>query len=154
MHRFDARVHWARNPAEDFTGNKYSRRHHWSFDGGARIDASPTPQVVPEPWSDPTAVDPEEALVASASSCHMLFFLALAGRRGLVVDAYDDEAFGVMEPNEAGKLAFSRITLRPKITFAGGEQPAAHELDALHERAHAECYIANSLRCEVVVESP
>lgn len=152
MHRYDARIAWSRAGAP-FTDNRYSRGHEWSFDGGVTIPASSSPLTVPLPYSVAAAVDPEEALVAAASSCHMLWFLALAARRGFVVDGYVDEAYGVMTPNAAGKLAFERITLRPRIDFAGERQPTEGEVQALHHRAHAECFIANSLRCEVVVET-
>ncbi len=149
-HRYEARIAWARAQAK-FTDNKYSRGHAWSFDGGATVPASSSPNVVPLPYSVAEAVDPEEALVASASSCHMLWFLSLAARKGFVVDRYVDEAFGVMERNAAGKLAFSRITLRPRIDFAG-TAPDADGLAALHHAAHDECFIANTLKCEVAVE--
>lgn len=152
MHRYEARVTWNRAGAR-FTDNRYSRGHEWSFDGGSTVKASSSPLTVPLPFSVPEAVDPEEALVAATSSCHMLWFLWLAARGGFVVERYEDEACGVMEPNAAGKLAFSRITLRPRIEFAGERAPTAGELAALHHRAHEECFIANSLRCEVLVES-
>lgn len=150
-HRYEARIRWARNGAK-FSDNRYSRGHEWSFDGGATVAASSSPAVVPAPYSVVEAVDPEEALVASASSCHMLWFLSLAARRGFVVDSYVDEAFGSMEKNSAGKLAFSRITLRPRIQFAAEKTPSADERASLHHAAHDECYIASSLKCEVVVE--
>lgn len=115
--------------------------------------ASSSPSVVPLPMSVAEAVDPEEALVAAASSCHMLSFLYLAAKQGLVVDSYVDSAYGVMEKNQAGKLAFSRITLCPRIEFSGaGKSPTPEEVQALHYTAHDECYIANSLKCEIVVE--
>ena len=98
------------------------------------------------------AVDPEEALVAATSSCHMLWFLSLAAKRGFVVDSYVDEAFGVMEKNETGKLAITRITLRPNIQFSGDKVPSAEELKSLHHTAHEECFIANSLKSEVLIE--
>lgn len=98
----------------------------------------------------PEAVDPEEALVASTSSCHMLWFLALAARRGFVVDEYADQASGVIEADETGRHRFSRITLRPQVLF-DGNGPSENELAELHEQAHESCFIANSLRCEVVV---
>ncbi len=151
MHKYEARISWTRNGAK-FSDNRYSRGHEWSFDGGATVAASSSPAVVPAPYSVVEAVDPEEALVAAASSCHMLWFLSLAARRGFVVDSYVDEAFGSMARNAAGKLAFSRITLRPRIQFAAEKAPSADELASLHHAAHDECYIASSLKCEVVVE--
>jgi organic hydroperoxide reductase OsmC/OhrA len=151
MHRYEARVAWQRGGAV-FTDNRYSRGHEWSFDGGVTVPASSSPLTVKVPYSVAQAVDPEEALVAATSSCHMLWFLSLAAKRGLVVDRYADEAFGVMEENADGKLAFTRITLRPRIEFGGAKRPSAAERAALHHEAHAECFIANSLKCDVVVE--
>ena len=151
MHRYEARIAWQRGGAV-FTDHRYSRGHEWSFDGGVTVPASSSPLTVKAPYSVAQAVDPEEALVAAASSCHMLWFLSLAAQRGFVVDRYADEAFGVMEKNAAGKLAFTRITLRPRIEFGGTTPPSAAELAALHHAAHEECFIANSLKCEVVVE--
>lgn len=151
MHRYEARIAWNRDGAA-FIDNRYSRGHEWSFDGGIRVPASSSPSVVPAPMSIAAAVDPEEALVASASSCHMLWFLNLAARQGFVVERYEDDAFGVMEKNARGRLAFTRITLRPDIVFAGSRTPTDEELAALHHRAHDECFIANSLNFEVVVE--
>jgi organic hydroperoxide reductase OsmC/OhrA len=151
MHRYEARIAWQRGGAV-FTDHRYSRGHEWSFDGGVTVPASSSPLTVKVPYSVAQAVDPEEALVAATSSCHMLWFLSLAAKQGFVVDRYADEAFGVMAPNADGKLAFTRITLRPRIEFAGARRPSAGELAALHHEAHDECFIANSLKCEVVVE--
>jgi len=152
MHRYEARIAWMRN-GEKFTDNRYSRGHEWSFDGGVRVPASSSPLSVRPPYSVEAAVDPEEALVASASSCHMLWFLSLAAQGGFVVDRYVDEAFGVMERNGAGKMAVTRITLRPAIEFAGDRRPTDEELAALHHRAHEECFIANSIKSEIVIEN-
>jgi organic hydroperoxide reductase OsmC/OhrA len=134
------------------TDNRYSRGHEWSFDGGVKVSASASPAVVSPPFSVTEAIDPEEALVAAASSCHMLAFLFLAARHGFVVESYEDNAFGVMEKNERGKFAISRITLRPRIEFSAQRPPSPPELEALHNEAHHDCYIANSIKCEVVVE--
>ena len=152
MHRYEARVTWQRDGA-NFTDNRYSRGHEWSFDGGAIVRASSSPLTVKVPYSVAEAVDPEEALVAATSSCHMLWFLSLAGRQGFVVDRYSDDAFGVMETNADGKVAFTRITLRPRIEFAGEKLPSADEIATLHHSAHEECFVANSLKCDVVVEA-
>jgi organic hydroperoxide reductase OsmC/OhrA len=152
MHRYEARVSWQRDGAT-FTDNRYSRGHEWSFDGGVTVRASSSPLTVKVPYSVAEAVDPEEALVAATSSCHMLWFLSLAGRQGFVVDRYADDAFGVMEKNADGKLAFTRITLRPQIEFVGEKLPSADEIAALHRSAHEECFIANSLKCDVVIEA-
>lgn len=151
MHIYEARIDWQRNGAK-FIDNRYSRGHEWSFDGGVRVPASASPSVVPAPYSVAEAVDPEEALVACASSCHMLWFLSLAAKRGLVVDRYSDEATGVMEKTPEGKVAITRITLRPRIAFGGARAPSAEELDALHHAAHEQCFISNSLKSEIVVE--
>jgi organic hydroperoxide reductase OsmC/OhrA len=134
----------------DFAANRYSRAHVWRFDGGTEVPASASPQVVPHPFSDPAGVDPEEALIASASSCHMLWFLHLAREAGLVVTTYRDEAIGHMGRNESGRTAFTRIVLQPRIDFAG-PAPDAQTLARLHHKAHEACFIANTLRCEVVV---
>jgi organic hydroperoxide reductase OsmC/OhrA len=152
-HKYEARVTWSRQGTEKFTDNRYSRVHEWSFDGGITLRASSSPSVVPLPLSAADAVDPEEALVASASSCHMLYFLFFAAKKGFVVDRYEDEAFGVLEKNEAGKMFMSRITLRPKVTFSGDKTPSADELNALHHSAHEECFIATSLKSEMVIEA-
>ena len=135
----------------NFAANRYSRAHIWRFDGGAEVLASSSPQVVPVPLSNPAGVDPEEALVASASSCHMLWFLHLARDAGLVVTRYVDEAVGHMGKDERGRMAMLRIVLRPRIDFAG-EAPGAEKRAKLHHAAHDACFIANSLRTEIVVE--
>lgn len=144
-------VSWDRFDAA-FTDNRYSRAHRWMFDGGATIPASSSPHVVAVPMSDPMGVDPEEAFVASLSSCHMLWFLSIAARHGYVVDRYEDQAVGTMARNDAGRLAITRVVLRPEVAFGGERQPTAEALQALHDEAHHECYIANSVRTEVVVE--
>ena len=149
--RYEARISWKRDGAK-FTDIRYSRGHEWSFDGGVRVAASSSPHSVPVPYSVVEAVDPEEALVAAASSCHMLTFLFLAAKRGFVVESYVDEAFGVMEKNPEGKLAITRITLRPAIEFAD-RSPTEEELESLHHSAHEQCYVASSLKSEVVVEA-
>lgn len=152
MHRYAAKVSWSRAGAT-FTDARYSRAHRWEFDGGAVVAGSSSPLSVPLPWSDPAAVDPEEALVASASSCHMLWFLALAAKRRYVVESYVDDAYGEMGPGTNGKPAIVRIVLRPRIEFAE-PRPGAADLEALHHAAHDECYIANSLKAAIVVEAP
>jgi organic hydroperoxide reductase OsmC/OhrA len=135
-----------------FREGRYSRAHSWRFDGGAVVPASASPHVVRAPMSDPAGVDPEEALVASVSSCHMLWFLHLARDAGLDVAAYRDEARGTMGKDERGRMAVTRIVLRPRIDFAG-EAPDAQALARLHHEAHEQCFIANSLRTEIVVEA-
>ncbi|GIZ53818.1 OsmC family protein [Noviherbaspirillum aridicola] len=151
MHAYQATVSWTRD-GQTFTDNRYSRGHEWSFDGGAKVAASSSPSIVPLPMSVAANVDPEEALVAAASSCHMLFFLSFAARAGYVVDSYVDRAEGFMDRNAGGKMAMTRIVLRPEIRFGGERVPDRAELDRLHHRSHEECFIANSLTCAIVVE--
>lgn len=115
-----------------FTDNQYSRAHQWRFDGGAVVPGSSSPQVVRVPLSDPAAVDPEEAFVASLSSCHMLWFLSLAAARGFVVDSYEDQAIGVMTKNERKVSWVSKVTLNPRIAYSGTQQPTAEEEERLH----------------------
>lgn len=147
-----ATVEWSRGD-QDFTGARYSRAHDWRFDGGAVVRGSSAPSaLVPTPLSDPTAVDPEEALVAALSSCHMLFFLAFAARAGFTVDSYRDEAVGVLARDERGKTSITTVALRPAVVFSGDQTPDAGTIDDLHHRAHSACYIANSIRAEVTIE--
>jgi organic hydroperoxide reductase OsmC/OhrA len=147
MSEHKAAISWARG-ARGFGFEEYSRDHAWSFDGGAGLAATAAPAF----RGNPERVDPEEAFVAAVASCHMLTFLALASRKRLVVDRYDDDATGFMEKNADGKLAITRVVLRPRIAFAGAP-PVADELARLHERAHENCFIANSVRSEIVVEA-
>jgi organic hydroperoxide reductase OsmC/OhrA len=148
MHEYTAELTWTRD-GQDFLDNRYSRRHVLRFDGGAEVAASSSPLSVPLPYSDAAAVDPEEMLVASLASCHMLWFLGIAARRGFCVDSYVDRPVAVMEKNERGKLYLSRATLRPEVRFSGPRLPQRAEIDAMHHRAHEECFIANSVRTEV-----
>lgn len=151
MHTYDASVSWERGE-QVFLDNRYSRLHAWRFDGGTEVAASSSPQVLPAPLSDPSAVDPEEALVAATSSCHMLFFLSIAAKRGFMIDRYLDKASGVMEKNAQGRIAFTRITLRPEIVFGGERRPTPLELAEIHHQSHDQCFIANSLKAEIVIE--
>lgn len=151
MSEYVAKVVWRRADGERYTDGKYSRTHRWLFDGGTEVRASASPSVVPLPYADADAVDPEEALVAAVSSCHMLWFLSLAAKRGFVVDSYTDDAVGLMEKGPDGRESITRVTLRPRIAFSGNA-PTADELDKLHDRAHDACYIAHSIKAEVTVE--
>jgi len=151
MSTYLATVVWSRQSTESFTDNKYSRAHLWSFDGGVTVPASSAPSSVPLPLSKPDAVDPEEAFVASLSSCHMLFFLYFAARGGFVVERYEDAAVGEAGKTEKGKLWVARVTLNPKVTWGGTKIPTAEEQASLHHRAHEDCYIANSVKSEVLV---
>jgi organic hydroperoxide reductase OsmC/OhrA len=143
-----ATIRWKRS-TPDFLYNTYNRGHEWHFDSGVVVPGSAAPAFK----GDLDRVDPEEALVAALSSCHMLTFLAVAARKKLTVDSYEDAAFGVMTKNEHGVPWVSRVTLRPKIVFSGPHIPDAAELHALHEAAHAGCFIGQSVKTEVVVES-
>jgi organic hydroperoxide reductase OsmC/OhrA len=151
MARHDATIRWTGGDPNEFARGRYSRAHQWLFDGGAVVPASASPSVVREPWSDPAGVDPEEAFVASLSSCHMLWFLDLARHAGHAVASYEDEAQGTLEKCADGKMRMTRVTLRPRVEFAG-DAPDAVALDALHHKAHEACFIANSVTAEVVVD--
>ncbi|MEJ1960522.1 MAG: OsmC family protein [Gammaproteobacteria bacterium] len=146
-----ATVVWTRAPDAPFKDNKYSRAHEWRFDGGAVVKGSSAPTSVRVPLSDPAAVDPEEALVAALSSCHMLFFLSYAAAAGFVIDRYEDDAVGELGKNANGKTGMVKITLRPKIAWAG-TLPTAEQLDQLHHKSHESCYIANSINTQVLIE--
>jgi len=150
MSSYTAIVRWSRNGVEGFAKGQYSRAHQWAFDGGAVVPASASPHVVPLPWSDQSAVDPEEAFIASLSSCHMLFFLDFARRQGFVIDSYIDEAEGVLEKRDDGKMAMTRVTLHPRVTWAG-DPPDEAVIHDLHHRAHEACFIANSVTTDVQV---
>jgi len=150
-HQYSAEIIWQRGDAV-FSDNRYSRRHLWRFDGGLEVPASSAPQSVPVPMSDPSAVDPEEAFIASLSSCHMLWFLAIAGKRKFRVDRYRDQASGILEKNPAGKLWVSVVTLHPEVQFSGELLPTPQQIEDMHHSAHAECYIANSVSSQVRVE--
>ncbi|MEO5809018.1 MAG: OsmC family protein [Sphingomicrobium sp.] len=152
MSAHTATIRWSASPGEAFAKGQYSRKHEWRFDGGAVVAASASPTIVPAPWSDAGAVDPEEAFVASLASCHMLFFLDFARRSGVVVTAYEDAAEAELARGEDGVVRITRVTLRPRIAW-DGEAPDAAALAALHDKAHHACFIANSVTCEVVVEA-
>lgn len=150
MTAIPVKIEWARRE-ELFTDSRYSRVHRWTFDGGAEVVASSSPHIVPLPMSDATAVDPEEAFVASLSSCHMLWFLSLAAKKGLRVNRYVDLAEGRMGRNEAGKTVMLEVCLRPEIEW-DGDQPDTATVAAIHHSAHDECFIANSVRTRVTIE--
>jgi len=151
MSEYKATVLWERNDAK-FTDARFSRGHRWIFDGGVEVPASASPRVVPVPMSLTDAVDPEEALVASLSSCHMLTFLYLAAKRGFVIDSYRDEAVGVLAKNAEGRMAITLVTLHPSIRYGAGPEPTAAELETLHHEAHEQCFISQSVKSEVRVE--
>ncbi|HYC68478.1 OsmC family protein [Brevundimonas sp.] len=144
-------IEWSRE-GQAFSDNQYARAHDWRFDGGAVVRGSSAPSSVPAPMSDPAAVDPEEALVAAVSSCHMLFFLAFARKDGFVVDHYRDQASGELGRDDRGRVSITAVTLRPAAAFSGENRPDPAALGDLHHRAHEACYIANSIRAAVTVE--
>jgi organic hydroperoxide reductase OsmC/OhrA len=146
MSEHRAKVHWTRRGTE-FSHKEYTRDHHWHFDGGSVVEASAAPQY----FGNEALVDPERAFVAALSSCHMLTFLSLAARDGLVVEEYLDEAVGVMERNADKRIAITRVILRPRIVW-GAEAPPREKLDELHAKAHEYCFIANSVTTEITVE--
>lgn len=150
MSTYTAKIVWKSDSPDTFTKNRYSRGHTWEFDGGVSVAASSSPQVVPR-FSVEAAVDPEEALVASVSSCHMLTFLYLAARAGFNIAAYTDNAVGEMASLDDGRQWLAKIMLDPQIEWLGEPIPTADELAKLHTDAHAMCYIANSIKSEIVV---
>jgi organic hydroperoxide reductase OsmC/OhrA len=152
MSEYSAKVVWKRQLEETFTDNKYSRGHTWEFDGGAIIAASSAPAIVPLPYSVAANVDPEEAFIASISSCHMLFFLAIAGNRGFVIDQYIDNPIGIMEKDGNAEISITKVTLRPQVTFSGDKQPTLEKLEKMHHQSHDQCFIANSVKTEVVIK--
>lgn len=151
MATYTATIVWSR-AGQAFTDGQYSRGHRWRFDGGVEVPASSSPHVVRVPLSVEAAVDPEEAFVASLASCHMLFFLDFARRAGFRVDAYEDEAQGLLARDARGRQAITVVTLRPRIAFSGDKLPGAQDLDELHHKSHEACFIANSVTTEVRVE--
>lgn len=151
MPQYIAEVIWSRNE-QNFLDNKYSRRHLLRFDGGVEVAGSSSPHVVPPPMSDESAIDPEEAFVSSLSSCHMLWFLSIAAKRGFRVDQYRDTAVGIMGRDAAGKLAITSVKLNPYVEFSGERVPSSAEVEQMHHEAHAECFIANSVKTRVEYE--
>ncbi|EGQ9596785.1 OsmC family peroxiredoxin [Vibrio parahaemolyticus] len=150
MSKHTALITWQRQANEIFSDNQYSRAHTWRFDGGLLVPASPSPHVVPLPLSVEENVDPEEAFVAALSSCHMLVFLSIAAKRRYVIDSYVDAAEGELTAGENGKEWVSRVVLNPKIVFSGDKQPSYEQLEKMHHMAHENCFIANSVKTEIV----
>jgi len=151
QHQHTATIRWQLT-GDSFLRGRYSRAHQWEFDGGVTVAGSPSPSVVPSPWSDPSAVDPEEAFVAALASCHMLTFLYLASKAGFVVTSYMDEARGLLTKNERGIPWVSEVVLSPRHGFSGDKLPTDAELDVLHEQAHEGCFIANSVKTALHVQ--
>src|ERR1022692_4198894 len=150
MSEYKATIKWRRT-SPDFLKGRYSREHTWVFDGGVTVPASPSPSVVPVPYSNPAHVDPEESFVAAISSCHMLTFLYLAAKQGFQIDSYEDEAVGVMTKNDKGVSWISSVTLNPKMVFSGDKIPTSADKEHLHHLSHEQCFIANSVKTEIVV---
>lgn len=150
MAGYTAKLTWTRGAEEVFTDGKYSRAHEISFDGGITMPASSSPHVVPK-FSRLDAVDPEEMLVASLSSCHALFFLDFARRAGFIVDAYVDEPVGDVGKDERGRISMTKVTLNPAIQWGGDKTPTAEELREIHHKSHEACFIANSFRGDIVI---
>lgn len=151
MSTHTATIQWRREG--DFARKKYHRVHRWQFDGGIEVRASASPHVVPKPWSVDDAVDPEEAFVASISSCHMLTFLFLAANEGFVAESYDDAAEGLLVADASGRQSLTEVVLRPNIVWAPDRAPTKEQLDRLHHEAHEQCFIARSVKTAIRVES-
>jgi organic hydroperoxide reductase OsmC/OhrA len=151
MARHAATISWQRGDSP-FVDGDYSRAHVWSFDGGLDVPASASPHIVPLPHAIAENLDPEEAYVASLSSCHMLFFLSIAARNGIVVDRYRDAAVGFLDRDSEGKLAMTRVILRPEASYSGKNVPNAQQIENIHHQAHEKCFIANSVKTRVVTE--
>ena len=152
MSTYTAIVRWKRGPEDAFAQGRYTRAHEWAFDGGAVVPASASPQVVPKPYSNEAGVDPEEAFIASLSSCHMLFFLDFARRAGFVIETYQDSGEGVLEKGPNGRIAMTKVTLRPRVKWGGDSQPDEAAIAQLHHKAHEACFIANSVTTKVTIE--
>ena len=150
MASYSVTIEWERKAAS-FSDGKYSRAHRWIFDGGQIVAGSSSPHVVPLPYSEEQAVDPEEAFVAALSSCHMLWFLSIVAEAGFVVEHYHDQALGKMGKNSAGKIAMTKVTLRPKITWAE-PAPSIEQIEQFHHQAHEQCFIANSVLTQISIE--
>ncbi|WJG23993.1 OsmC family protein [Vibrio furnissii] len=152
MSQYGATVKWQRQPSEVFHDNQYSRGHEWQFDGGVTVPASASPHIVPLPLSVADNVDPEEAMIAALSSCHMLVFLSIAAKKRYVVESYEDQAIGTLAPNQEGKTALTQVVLRPKVIFSGEKQPSVAMLEKMHHQSHENCFIANSVKTEVTTQ--
>ena len=153
MSEYGAVIRWQKAEGEAFSDNQYSRGHTWEFDGGVTVPASSSPHVVPLPLSVEANVDPEEAFIAALSSCHMLTFLGIAAKQKYVIDSYVDDAIGVLEEDESGRSSVTTVILRPKIVFIGSKVPTRAQLDKLHHLAHKNCFIANSVKTEIVIRT-
>lgn len=151
MGTYNVKISWKKTVRDKFTDNKYSRVHQWVFDGGIELKASSSPHVVPLPMSDESAVDPEEAFIASLSSCHMLWFLSIAAGKKYIVENYTDNAEGILAKDSDDKLAMTEVTLKPVVKFAGDIIPSRTQIDELHHLAHEKCFIANSVKTKIKI---
>lgn len=154
MAEYFAKISWKRSKNENYVDNKYSRGHEWKFDGGVTVNASSSSHIVPLPYSVEEYVDPEEAFVASLSSCHMLFFLSIAAKRRYVVDSYIDNAIGTMEKDLDSNMSMTKVKLIPSVIFSGDNKPTMEQLEKMHHQAHVQCFIANSVKTIVTTEIP
>tara|TARA_R110002073_G_scaffold302145_1_gene469760 strand:+ start:203 stop:670 length:468 start_codon:yes stop_codon:yes gene_type:complete len=152
MSEYKSSISWERGPQEQFIDRKYSRIHRWKFDGGLEIDASPSHHIVPVPYSNPDYLDPEQAFVASLSSCHMLFFLDLCSQEGFVVDSYVDDAVGFLTRTGRNKYAMTKVILKPRSTYSGDKIPSFSDIERIHHNSHEGCFIANSVTTEIITE--
>lgn len=152
MSSHNVTVSWQRGNEEAFTDQKYSRMHSWTFEGGIMVPASPSTHIVPLPFSNPNYVDPEQAFVASISSCHMLFFLDICSQEGIVVDDYRDEAKGYLERIGKNQMAMTKVILKPEASYSGDVIPAPGKLEEIHHKAHDLCFIANSVTTDIITE--
>ncbi|EPJ48826.1 MAG: hypothetical protein OFPI_27590 [Osedax symbiont Rs2] len=152
MSEYNVQVVWNKGADEQYSDGKYSRGHQWRFDGGTTVAASSSPQVVPLPYSVEANVDPEEAFVASLSSCHMLFFLQLAAKQRYIIESYVDDAVGLMEEDNSGNISMTKVTLKVAVTFSGARKPNLSQLEKMHHLSHQQCFIANSVKTTVVTE--
>ncbi|ELR72607.1 OsmC/Ohr family protein [Fulvivirga imtechensis AK7] len=147
-----AKIQWQKQSAESFTDGKYHRGHQWQFDGGIHLKASSSPEVIPVPMSDASAVDPEEAFVAALCSCHMLFFLSIAAGKKYIVEEYTDAAEGIMNKDASGRMAMDQVVLNPVVKFSGNHFPDKQQLAAMHEQAHSRCFLANSVKTKIIIQ--
>jgi organic hydroperoxide reductase OsmC/OhrA len=149
--KINAKILWHRSPEEKFLDGNYRRVHNWILDGGMRIEASSSPEIIPMPMSDPSLIDPEEAFIASIASCHMLFFLSIAAKKKFIIENYEDNPEAIMGNNNEGKMAILSLILQPKVTFAGTNIPAEDNIKLIHELAHSNCFLANSIRTKISI---
>lgn len=152
MSDYRATISWSRGQDEKYIDDKYSREHLWEFEAGLKIPASPSHHIVPLPYSNPNNLDPEEAFVASLSSCHMLFFLSLCAQEGFIVDDYKDSAVGVLSRIGRNKMAMTKVTLNPNAHYSGEKLPDDKDIERIHHKAHEQCFIANSVTTEIILD--